>query len=54
MHIEAVKSLESIGRAEELSLQFIAKDSLSEGIADMRAYREFQMEGPTTVKTIFS
>ena len=30
------KSLESIGRAEEVSLQFRAKGSLSEGIVDMR------------------
>ena len=45
MHIEAGKSLESIGIAEEVSLQFRAEDSLSEGIADMTGYREFQVEG---------
>jgi len=36
VHIEAGKLLESMGRAEEVSLHFRAKDSLSEGIADMR------------------
>ena len=36
MHFIAGKSLESIGRTEEVSLLFRAKDSLSEGIVDMR------------------
>jgi len=38
VHIEAKKLLDSLGRAEEVSLQFRAKDkdSLSEGIAGMR------------------
>ena len=35
VQIEAGKSFKSIGRAEEVSLQFRARDSLSEGIADM-------------------
>jgi len=36
VHNEAGQSLESIGRAEEVSFEFKVKDSLSEGIADMR------------------
>ncbi len=31
VHIEAGKSLESIGRAEEVSLEFRAKDNFGEG-----------------------
>ena len=56
VHIEAGKSLESIGRprAEEASLQFRAKDSLSEEIADMRGYREFQMDELATVNDLSS
>jgi len=36
MHIEARQSLESIGRAQEVSFEFRAKYSLGEGIGDMR------------------
>jgi len=36
VHNEARQSLESIGRAEEVSFEFGAKDSFGEGIADMR------------------
>jgi len=35
VHIEARKSLESIGRAEEVSFELRAKDRLGERIADM-------------------
>ena len=38
VHNEAGQLLESIGRAEEVSFEFKVKDSLSEGIADMREY----------------
>ena len=38
MHSEAGKSLESIGRAEEVSYELKAKDSLGERIVDMRWY----------------
>ena len=36
MHLEAGKSLESIGRAEEVSFEFKAKDGFSEVIVDMK------------------
>jgi len=41
MHIEAGKSLESTGRAEEASLKFRAKDSLNEGIDGQDGVRNY-------------
>ena len=53
VHNETRQSLGSIGSAEEVSFQFRAKDSLSEGFADMRG-REFQMEEPATVNAFWA
>ena len=36
VHIEARQSLEYLGRAEEVSFEFRVKDSLGDGIADMK------------------
>ena len=36
VHIKAGQSVESIGRAEEVSFEFRVKDSLGEGTTDMR------------------